>query len=383
MSTLVLSEEQEILARTARELVTGRAPAKRLREYRDRRDADGFSRDLWAEMAKLGWLGIVVPEAYGGAGLGWSDLMVVLEALGRNLAPEPVLSTAVLGATTLVLGGTAAQREAHLPPVAAGERLLAVATQEPRGRFELGHVTTRAERSGTGWTLTGEKVQVLDGHVADLLIVSARTAGGERDREGVTLFLVPRDAPGLSIERQWRVDDRGAALVHLAGVAVDGEAVVGGVGEGLALLERVVDRATIALTAEMLGGMTAAYEMTLDYLKTRQQFGVPIGSFQALKHRAARLFVETELARSIVMAAHRALDDGGDDAQVARMAAVAKARCSDAYLLIANEAVQMHGGIGMTDEHDVGLYLKRAKAAELTFGDAAWQRDRVARIDGY
>ena len=377
MTALVLSEEQEILARTAREFVDGPTSLQRVRALRDGGDADGFSRARWAEMARLGWLGIVIPERYGGSGLGWSELMVVMEALGRGLAPEPMLSTVLLGATAVLLGGTEAQRREHLPAVAGGERLLTVAFQEPRGRYDLGNVATRAERAGDGWRITGEKIQVLDGHVADWLIVPAC------DGAGVTLFLVPRDAPGLRIERQWRIDGRNAALVHLDGVTVDSEAVLGGPEEGVPLLARVVDRATIGLSAEMLGSMTAAFEMTLDYLKTRKQFGVPIGTFQALKHRAARMYVETELARSIVMAAHRALDDGADEMQVARMAAIAKARCSDAFVLIANEGVQMHGGIGMTDEHDMGFFLKRARAAEMTFGDAAWQRDRVARLDGY
>jgi alkylation response protein AidB-like acyl-CoA dehydrogenase len=199
----------------------------------------------------------------------------------------------------------------------------------------------------------------------------------------VTLFLVPRDARGLAVEPLHRVDARGAALVRLDGVRVAGDAILGAEGQGAALLERVLDRATIGLGAEMLGGMAACFEMTLDYLRTRKQFGVPIGSFQALKHRAARMFVELELVRSIVLAAHRALDDGADDARISRLASAAKARCSDAFVLVGNEGVQMHGGIGMTDEHDVGFFLKRARAAEITFGDAAFHRDRVARLDGY
>jgi alkylation response protein AidB-like acyl-CoA dehydrogenase len=194
---------------------------------------------------------------------------------------------------------------------------------------------------------------------------------------------VPRDAPGLVVERQHRVDTRGAALLRLDGVRVGADAVLGGEGQGGALLERVLDRAAIALSAEMLGGMAACFEMTLEYLRARKQFGVPIGSFQALKHRAARMFVELELVRSIVLAAHRALDDGADDQRIRRLASAAKARCSDAFVLVGNEGVQMHGGIGMTDEHEVGFFLKRARAAEITFGDAAFHRDRVARLDGY
>ena len=380
---LVLTEEQELLGRTARELVAARSPLKRIRQLRDARDPIGFSRDLWREMARLGWAGILIPEAHGGAGLGYTELMVVLEELGRGLVPEPMLSTVLLGASALLLGGSDAQRSDHLPAVAAGDLLLALAYQEQRSRYDVHHVETRAEWASGSWRLTGEKIQVLDGHVADVLVVSARTSGSPANAEGITLFLLHRDAPGVRVARQWRIDTRAAALVALDGVRVGAEAVLGEVDAGGALLARVLDRATIGLTADMLGGMTAAFEMTVDYLRTRRQFGVPIGSFQALKHRAARLYVETELARSAVVAAHRALDESADDMQAARMAAIAKARCSDAYMLVAHEAVQMHGGIGMTDEHDVGFYLNAARAAEIMFGDAAYHRDRLARLQGY
>jgi acyl-CoA dehydrogenase len=283
----------------------------------------------------------------------------------------------------LLLGGSTEQKAAHLPKVAAGDELLALAQQEPRSRYDLAHVDTRAEKAGDGYQLTGEKIQVLDGVVADCLIVSARTSGGARDASGVTLFLVPDGAGGLGVERQSRVDARGASLVQLEGVRVGPGAVIGEVGGGVGLLRRVIDRATIALTAEMLGAMTMAFEMTLDYLKTRQQFGKPIGSFQALKHRAARLYMEIELARSLVMAAHETIDAGKGDAEVARMASMAKARVSDTFVLVANEAVQMHGGIGMTDEHDIGFFMKRARGAEIQFGDAAFHRGRVATLDSY
>jgi alkylation response protein AidB-like acyl-CoA dehydrogenase len=381
--SLVLTEEQEFLARTARELVQGRSSLRRIRALRDGPDPDGFSRDLWKEMAALGWLGIVIPEEHGGAGLGYLDLMVVMEALGRGLMPEPMLSTVLLGASALLLGGSAAQKAEHLPKVAAGERLLTVAYQEPRSRYRLDVVETRAEAGRGGWTLRGEKIQVLDGHVADRLIVSARTGGEPGAADGITLFLVAPDAPGLRVERQQRLDARNAAVVRLDDVRVDRDAVVGEVDRGGALLARVVDRATIGLTAEMLGATEAAFEMTVDYLKTREQFGVLIGTFQALKHRAAEMFVQIELCRSAVMDAHGALDQGRDDAGIARAASIAKARLSDTFMHVAHEAVQMHGGIGMTDEHDIGFYLKRARVAEMTFGDGAWHRDRVARLEGY
>ncbi|MEB2283247.1 MAG: hypothetical protein B6D46_05750 [Polyangiaceae bacterium UTPRO1] len=380
---LVLTEEQEMLARSAREFVGGRSSLRRVRELRDSGDADGFSRQLWREMAALGWLGITIPEAYGGAGLGWMEQMVVLEAMGRGLMPEPFTSTVLLAANALLLGGSDAQKQAHLAPIAAGERIAAVAYQEAGSRYDAHKVATAATRSGGGWTISGEKIQVLDGHVADVIVASARTAGGRDDAAGITLFIVAADTPGVTIERQSRIDARNAALVRFDGVAVGADAVLGAVDAGGALLERVLDRARIGLAAEMLGSMQAAFEMTNEYLKTRVQFGVPIGSFQALKHRAAKMYIELELARSAVMGAHRALDEGRDDATVAKLASLVKARCSDAFVLVGNECVQMHGGIGVTDEHDIGFFFKRARVAEMTFGDAAFHRDRTARLEGY
>ncbi len=380
---LVLSDEQTLLQQTAREFVSGRSSLKRIRALRDGADADGFSRQLWREMAGLGWLGIIFPEEHGGAGLGYLDLMVLMEEIGRGLMPEPILSTVLLAGNALLLGGTEAQRREHLAPIAAGERLMSVAFQEAASRYRLGRVETTARRDGAGWILRGEKVQVLDGGAAEWLVVSARTAGGVADRLGISLFLLRADAPGVRVERQWRLDSRNAAGVRLDDARVAADAVVGTVDDGAALLERVVDRATVALTAEMLGGIGAVLEMTLEYLKTRAQFGVLIGTFQALKHRAAHVYVESELARSAVMNAHRVLDAGGDDAEIGRAASIAKARCSDVYMLTCNEGIQMHGGIGVTDEHDIGFYLKRARVAQMTFGDAGHHRDRLARLAGY
>ncbi len=388
---LVLNEEQEMLARSAREFVNGRSSLRRIRELRDRNDADGFSRDLWREMAALGWLGIVIPEDLGGAGLGYLDQMVVLEEMGRGLMPEPFVSTVLLGTTALLLGGSAAQKKEHLAKIAAGQRIVTIAFQEAGSRYDVNKVAAKATKSGSGWALSGQKIQVLDGHVADLIVVSARTSGAASDANGITLFLIAADTPGVTIERQSRIDSRNVALVRLDDVKVDADAVLGDVDQGGALLDRVLDRARIGLSAEMLGSMQAAFEMTNEYLKTRTQFGVPIGSFQALKHRAAKMYIELELARSAVMGAHRALDmsarratdEQRDDKTIAKLASLAKARCSDAFVLIGNECVQMHGGIGVTDEADIGFFFKRARVAEMTFGDAAFHRDRTARLEGY
>ncbi len=378
---LVLTEDQELLAKTAADWVAEHSPVARVRQLRDARDADGFSRALWRQMAELGWVGIPFPEAHGGAGMGLAELAVVLEALGRNLAPEPFLSTVLLGGQALLLAGDGAQKSAWLDGVVAGEKLLALAQQEPGSRFDLHRDATRAEPAGDGWRLRGQKIAVLDGAVADAIVVVARSAGADDDRSGVTLFLVPAGASGLRVERQWRVDSRHAALVRLDDCRVGADAVLGRPGEGLPVLEAVCDRATVGLCAEMLGSMSEAFDRTLAYLKDRVQFGVPIGSFQALKHRAAQVFIEIELCRSAVMAAARAVDEGL--AEAPRLVSLAKARCSEAAMLAANEAVQMHGGIGMTDEHEIGFFLKRARAAELTLGDAAWHRDRWARLTEY
>ena len=378
---LVLTEDQELLAQTARDFVRTNSPLSRLRALRDAQDSEGFSREVWQEMAQLGWAGILIPEEYGGAGLGLADLAVVLEAAGRNLAPEPFLSTVLLGGQLLADAGSPEQKQTWLPGIATGEKIVGLAYQEARSRYDLNRVTTRATAEGDAWRLLGEKIQVLDGQNADALIVSTRTNGEDTDPDGLTLFLLAPDTPGVALIPQTRVDGRAAALLNLDGVKVGAESIVGTVGQGFQTLSHIVDLATVGLCAEMLGGMSQVFDDTLAYLKTREQFGVVIGSFQALKHRAANVFMEIELCRSAVMAAATAADAGEGDLPL--LVSLAKARCSDAFVLATNEGVQMHGGIGMTDEHDAGLYMKRARAAEMTFGDAAWHRDRWARLRDY
>jgi alkylation response protein AidB-like acyl-CoA dehydrogenase len=378
---LVLDEDQELIAKTASDFVREKSPVARMRALRDAGDAGdatGFSRALWTEMAELGWVGLAFPDNLGGAGLGFAELAIVLEELGRTLAPEPFLGTVLLGGQALLLGGSDAQQQQWLPRLCAGDAIVSLAHQEAKSRYDVHHVETRAQKTSAGWKLTGQKVQVLDGHVADALLIPARSSGAVADAAGISLFLVTKGAAGLATARQARVDSRGAALVKLDGVV--GE-LVGAEGEAGELLARVIDRATVGLCAEMLGGMQQALALTLEHLKTRRQFDVPIGSFQALKHRAADVFIEIELAKSVVMAAARAIDESSPE--LAKLASLAKAKCSDAYVLAANEGVQMFGGVGMTDEYDIGLYLKRARAAELTFGDSAFHRARWASLGGY
>lgn len=372
---LVLTEDQELIAKTARDFVDEESPIARMRALRDARDEKGFSPELWKQMAELGWLGIPFPEALGGAGMAHADLALVLEMLGRNLAPEPLLANVLMGGQALLLAGDEAQQQEWLAPMIKGEKLLGLAYAEAKSRYATNKIEAKAEKSGDGWSLSGEKVHVLGGHVADALVVSALTPGG------VSLFVVPTDAAGVSRERLWRLDSQGAANLKLVDVSVPAESMLGAEGQGGPIVDEVIDRATVGLCAEMLGGMTCAFELTIDYLKEREQFETKIGSFQGLQHRAAELFMEIELARSTVMAASRGIDDGDPD--LPRLVSLAKARCSDAYLLAGNEGVQMFGGVGMTDEYDIGLYLKRARAAELSFGDSGYHRDRWARLSGY
>jgi alkylation response protein AidB-like acyl-CoA dehydrogenase len=378
---LSLTEDQAMLAQTASAFVAEHSPVSRLRKLRDDKDERGYSPSLYKQMAELGWTAIPFAERDGGLGMGMAGAILVTEALGRGLAPEPYLASVVLAGQVLASGGNESQRSTWLAPAISGEKVLALAYQEPGSRYDATRIKTRAEAAGSGYKLTGSKVQVLAGALADAYVVSARSAGTDDAREGVSLFLVPANTPKLSVTRQYRIDSQNTAVVELDGVELPGSALIGKLGASAALLENVIDRGAIALAGEMLGGMTEALNRTIQYLKERKQFGVAIGSFQALKHRAAKMFIEIELARSATLAAARALDEELPDARL--LVSVAKARASDAYVLVANEAVQLHGGIGMTDEHEIGFFMKRARVCELTFGDAAYHRDRYATLSQY
>lgn len=377
---LILSSEAAFIRDTAHDFFREKSPVAALRRLRDSGDPDGFSRELWRQMAELGWAGFVIPEEFGGSGFGVLGLGLVMEAAGRNLAATPLLSTAVIAASAFTLGGSEPQKTHYLAPLVLGQHIVAPALDEGPHHAPT-RIQTRAERDGSGFRLTGRKCFVLDGHVADTLIVAARTAGNVDDRNGITLLLVPADAPRLRRTRTIMVDSRNAALIELDGVSVGGEAILGPLDGGTDLLEAVLDRARAALAAEMLGAATEAFERTIQYLKDRRQFGVPIGSFQALKHRAARMFCEVELTRSAVLAALIALDSQANDAPA--LASLAKARANETFFLVGNEGIQMHGGIGMTDEHEIGFFLKRARVAQVTFGDTAFHHDRYALLLGY
>jgi alkylation response protein AidB-like acyl-CoA dehydrogenase len=378
--SLLLNEEHRMLKSAAREFFTARLPVAALRRLRDDDEPAGFDATAWREMAELGWAGVLVPEVHGGSGFGYVGLGQVLEEAGRTLAASPLVATALVAAPLLAACGTAGQCAARLPPLAAGTRLYALAIDE--GPHHAPAATAlRATRERDGWVLDGEKHFVIDGHVADELIVVARSAGSPGETAGLSLFLVPGDAPGLARTRSRMVDSRNAARLRFERVRVPAEALLGTADAAFPALDHALDGARAGLAAEMLGGVQEAFERTLAYLKLRRQFGVPIGSFQALKHRAAQMFCEIELTRSAVLAALAALDAGDGDA--ALLASLAKARACDTFELVSNEALQMHGGIGMTDAEEIGFFMKRARVAQQTFGDAGFHRARYAALRGF
>jgi alkylation response protein AidB-like acyl-CoA dehydrogenase len=376
----VLTEEQSMLRDAAKTWTQEKSPVSAFRKMRDSQQPLNYDPAAFAEMAEMGWTGVIIPEEYGGSNFGYLSLGLVLEETGRTLTASPLLATALAAASALILGGADGQKEAWLPKIASGETVGTLAIEEgPHHAPEK--VALAAAKSGAGYTLNGKKTFVLEGMAAGLLVTSARTSGKPGDKDGITLFLVPADAKGVSRHALKLADSRGAANVSFDNVEVGADAVLGEADKGYALLEKVLDRARAGLAAEMLGSALQAFDVTLDYLKTRVQFGQVIGSFQALQHRAAKMFTDLELARSCVEAALTAIDNDSPDTP--ELVSLAKAKVGDTLHLVSNEMVQMHGGIGMTDAHDAGFYLKRARAAEATFGGQAYHRDRYARINGY
>ena len=379
---LVLDDDQALLRQTALDFARQRLPVSELRRQRDTGEATGFDRAAWTEMAGLGWTGMLVSEELGGNGFGHFGLGLVLEALGRTLAASPMQSTAVLSGTALNSAGSHPVARELLGRIAAGAAVIALAHEEHARHCPFGIATT-ARRDGDGYLLNGSKRFVVDGHVADTLLVVARSPEGRSDRDGLSLFCVEADAAGVTRRRLALADSRNSADLELVNVRVTRSALLGDEGAAGPVLERVLDVGRILLAAEMFGMAQQAFETTLDYLKQRQQFGVPIGSFQALQHRAVQMYTDIELARSVLYEALTALDDAARSTDVPRLASVCKARVNDTLHLVSNEAVQLHGGIGMTDQVDVGLYLKRARVAQATLGTTAFHRDRYATLCGF
>lgn len=375
--SLVYNDDERMLAEAARGFLEQNSSPAALRRLRDTRDADGFSRDLWHGMAALGWAGMLVPEEYGGLGFAHTGAGILCEQSGRTLAASPLFATAILGVTLLRDAGSAAQKSELLPAIAAGRLLCALAVDES-ARHDPAAIALLARADGDAFHLSGEKILVLDGHVADTFIVAARSRGTPGETAGISLFLVPAGSAGLAIERTVMVDSRNAAIVRFDHAR--GE-LLGELHQGWKSLERALDIGRICLAAEMLGVAGEAFARTVAYLGQRRQFGRVIGEFQALQHRAAVLFCELELARSAVLRALRAIDE--PHTALAPLASLAKARAGDAATLAVNEAVQLHGGIGMTDEFEIGFFVKRAAALRQIFGDSYFHTDRYAALNGY
>ncbi len=374
-----LNDEQRLLKESIERMLADRYDFEARNKHAA--EPEGFSRDIWRQYAELGLLGLPFEEKHGGFGGGPVETMIVMEAFGRALAVEPFLATVVLGGGLLRHGGSDAQRDAVLPKIAEGSLLLAFAHSERQARYDLADVTATARRDGSGFRLDGAKSLVLGGDSADKLIVSARLSGGRRDRDGIGLFLVDAGAEGVARRGYTTIDGQRAAEVTLANVAVGAEAAIGEAGAGLAPIERVVDEAMAALAAEAVGAMAAMHELTVDYLKTRKQFGVPIGSFQVLQHRAVDMFVALEQARSLALLATMMVEEP-DATERHRAIAAAKVQIGRSGRFTGQQAVQLHGGIGMTMEYKSGHYFKRLTAIDATFGDADHHLAWLARNGG-
>ena len=377
---LVLTEEQSMLRDSARGLISDKAPVSHLRSLRDSKDATGFSRELWKAFAEMGFSGLLVPENFGGSGLGAVEAGVVMEEIGRTLMPSPFLSTAVLAASALTRGGSDAQKAAHLPKISDGSLLAALAVDEGAKHRPL-QTKLQAVRSGNGFKLSGAKAFVVDGHTADLLIVAARTGGSAGERNGLTLFLVDPKSKGLAVERTAMVDSHNAARIEFDNVEVNADSVLGEVDQGGALLEGVLNIGRGAVASEMVGLSEEVFGRTVTYLKERKQFGKLIGEFQALQHRAAELYIDIEITRAAVLKALQTLDGDFDKAGAA--VAVAKARAGTTATRAVQEGVQMHGGMGMTDQFDIGFFMKRARVCQELFGDSNYHADQLARMKSY
>jgi alkylation response protein AidB-like acyl-CoA dehydrogenase len=378
---LVLTEEQSMLRDSARALISDRAPLSHLRQLRDSRDATGFSRELWQEFVQMGFAGLLIPEDFGGSGLGCVEAGIIMEEIGRTLMPSPFLSTGVLAASALDRGGSSAQKSAYLPQIASGSLLAALAIDEGTKHRPL-QTALQAVRSGNGFRLNGAKALVVDGHVADLVIVAARTAGAAGERDGLTLFLVDPKAKGITTERTIMVDSHNAARIEFDNVEVDADSVLGEVEQGYPLLDGVLNIGRAAVASEMVGLSEEVFgRRTVEYLKQRKQFGKFIGEFQALQHRAAQLYIDIEITRAAVLEALQKLD--ADFANAGLAVSVGKARGGTTATRAVQEGVQMHGGMGMTDQFDIGFFMKRARVCEELFGDANFHAEQLALMRGY
>lgn len=376
---LILSEEQEMLRDAARRFLSEHSPVSAARALRDSGDELGYSRQLWNDMAEMGWAGIMVPEVHGGLEFGLGGAAVVLEEMGRTLCASPFLSSCVIAPVAMQAGSNEQQAEI-LPKLAAGELVIALALEEG-AKHGPANTKMQAEKKGNGYTLSGEKGFVFDGLEADKFLTLARTSGEPGDADGLSLFLVDAKADGLTQSKQKLLDSRNYARLAYDNVDVDGGDLIGEEGKGLAALEPALNAGRIGLAAEMLGASGWCFDSTVSYLKERTQFGQVIGTFQGLQHRSAHLYSELELVRSAVLKAGQ--DFEANPAHAGLVASLAKAKAGEVAILAANEGVQMHGGMGMTDEFDMGLFMKRIRAAQELLGDYSFHADRFAQFRGY
>lgn len=374
-----LSEEQRLLKDSVDGLLAGSYDFDQRKTYA--KEKGGWSKANWSKFAEQGLLGLPFAEADGGFGAGGVETMIVMEALGRALVLEPYLPTVVIGGGFLRRGGSAEQKASHLPGIIDGSKTFAFAQLEKNSRYDLADVRTSAKKKGDGWVIDGEKFVVLNGDSADTLIVSARTKGGQRDANGIGVFLVPSDAKGVSKKSYPTQDGLHAADITFTGVEIGADAVLGDPENGLPLIERVVDDARIALCCEAVGAMDESLKTTVEYIKTRKQFGVPIGSFQVLQHRAADMFVFLEQARSMAMFAVMA-GDFENAKERAEAIAAAKVQVGKSLKFVGEQSIQLHGGIGMTMETKIGHFFKRLTMIESTFGDTAFHLKRVSEGEG-
>ncbi|MGH9051788.1 MAG: acyl-CoA dehydrogenase family protein [Acidimicrobiia bacterium] len=373
------SEEQELLRQTTRRFLEDKSPSAKVRELME--TEEGFDRSLWREVGQMGWLGVHVPEAYGGGGFSYLELVVLMEEMGRALFPVPFLSSVCLAVNALLVAGSEEQKRRYLPEIASGERTAGLALTEAGGRWDAAGVQLVAKPDDGDYLLSGGKLFVVDGHTADTLLVVARTAESSDPEDGISLFVVEAAAEGVDRRVLGTMDmTRKLAEVNLDNVRVPAEARVGEEGRAWPAIAKVLDLAAVALAAEQVGGAQRCLDMAVEYAKVRVQFGRPIGSFQAIKHKCADMLVQVESARSAAYYAGWAA--GQDSQELSVVAPLAKSFCSEAYFFVAAENIQVHGGIGFTWEHDAHLYFKRAKSSELLFGDPAYHRELLAQRIG-
>ena len=377
---LVLSEEEQFLKDTAKNFADERSPISHFRSLRDNNDPKLWDKDIWSEMVKLGWPGILIPEEFGGSNFGVTGIGVILQECAKTLTPSPLFATGVLGAYAITQFGNDDQKSNYLPKIVGGEITTALAIDET-SHHEPYKTEMTAKKNNSNFILNGKKIFVIDGASADILIVLARTSGVKGDSTGLSLFILNSDTSGIETKKLDMADSRNYANISFNEVIIDESSLLGDLETAGETVESILDIGRIAMSAEMLGNAESAFEITLDYLKQRKQFGALIGSFQALQHRAAEMFCEIELTKSSVMAAMRAADENSNELQ--RLSSLSKTMAGETLHLVSNEAIQMHGGIGVTDEYDIGFFLKRARVAEQIFGSAKYHTERYANLSGF